>query len=154
MTVMDEINAKPSNNGKDALGRFAPGHKLARGNPHAKRVHRNRSIFLRAITEEDMQQITAALVRKAKTGDVQAITTAFNYALGKPSDEHSADERAKLVQMFLNQVNNVTVVQAEPQRMRGESSADTAHDQRTNEAEQMQAKQHTPSAQTEPPEPR
>jgi hypothetical protein len=101
MTLMD----LPTTNGKDATGRFLPGHKYAKGNPLAKYVQRNRSILLKNAKPQDILGIFNALVAKAKEGDVSAAKEVFDRVLGKPADDVSRDDQAKVIQMFLTQVN-------------------------------------------------
>jgi hypothetical protein len=43
-------------NGRDASGRFAPGTKLGRGNPHNRRRAALRTAFLSVATEERMKE--------------------------------------------------------------------------------------------------
>lgn len=71
-------------NGRDDRGRFAEGNRGGPGNPHAKRVAKLRSALLDAVTEDDLQAIIAALVRKAKGGDIMAAKILLDRVLGKP----------------------------------------------------------------------
>ena len=60
---------------RDTRGRFRPGNQAARGRsfPHAAQVSRLRSALLDAITEDDVRAVLAALVERARAGDVAAI---------------------------------------------------------------------------------
>lgn len=71
-------------NGRDARGRFMEGNPGGPGNPHAAQVGRLRSALLDAVTEDDMRQIVAALVEKAKGGSIQAARVLFDRVLGQP----------------------------------------------------------------------
>ena len=71
-------------NGRDARGRFAPGNRASRGNPHAKRVHRFKSLLLKAVTDADLRRIARMLVERATNGDVRAAVALFDRLFGKP----------------------------------------------------------------------
>ena len=72
--------------GRDGKGRFAAGNKLARGNPHARKVAALRSALLNAVTEDDMRAIISKLIEMAKGGDVHAIKELLTRTLGKPQE--------------------------------------------------------------------
>jgi len=71
-------------NGRDEHGRFTAGNAGGPGNPHAAQVGRLRSALLNAVTEDDIREVAAALVGKAKKGDVVAARVLFDRVLGKP----------------------------------------------------------------------
>jgi hypothetical protein len=77
---------KPSQNGRDQYGRFAPGNAGGPGNPHGGTVERLRHALLGAVTEADLQAIGAALVAQAKAGDLPAVKELLNRVLGRPTD--------------------------------------------------------------------
>jgi len=70
--------------GRSESGRFAPGNSFARGNPHAQRVGALRSALLDAVTEDDVREVLAALIREAKDGNVAAMREFFSRVLGQP----------------------------------------------------------------------
>ena len=72
-----------SSTGRDAKGRFAPGNKAAKGNPHAKRVQDIRAAMLDTVTYKDVCDIVRSLIDKAKGGDVQAAREVLDRSLGK-----------------------------------------------------------------------
>mgnify|MGYP006273182639 CR=1 len=72
-----------STTGRDAKGRFAPGNKAAKGNPHAKRVQDIRGAMLDTVTYKDVRDIVRSLIDKAKGGDVQAAREVLDRSLGK-----------------------------------------------------------------------
>ena len=77
----------PSNgsNGRDpATGRFLAGNAGGLGNPLAAKVHRLRTALVDAVSEDDLQEVIASLVDKAKSGDVQAAKVLFERTLGPP----------------------------------------------------------------------
>jgi len=94
----------PSSNGANGLregnGRFATGNPGGPGNPFARRVAALRSAMLTAVTENDVQEIVAALVQQAKAGDVVAAREILNRLIGKPSDTVDPD-RVELDEMQL-----------------------------------------------------
>ena len=71
-------------NGRGGNGRFAPGNKLAKGNPFARRVARLRSALLKAVSPADLREVVAALLRQAKAGDVPATRELLQRLLGPP----------------------------------------------------------------------
>src|SRR4051812_46143730 len=71
-------------NGRGKGGRFGPGNKYARGNPHARRVARLRAELLRAITPADVRDVALALLNQAKAGDVAAAKELLQRLLGPP----------------------------------------------------------------------
>jgi hypothetical protein len=73
----------PFGDGRDSRGRFAPGNSGGPGNPHAKRVGTLRAALLDAVTPEDIAAVTAALVEKARSGDVMAAREILDRCLGK-----------------------------------------------------------------------
>ncbi len=74
------------NGGRDDIGRFAPGNRLAagHGNPLARRVARLRSELLRASTPDRMRAGVEALWDKFAAGDVAAGKLIMAYCLGEP----------------------------------------------------------------------
>ena len=86
--------------GRDGKGRFTAGNKLAKGNPHAKRVAALRSALLDAVTEEDMRAVIAKLVEMAKGGDVHAIKELLNRTLGKPQEADLVERLERLEELL------------------------------------------------------
>jgi hypothetical protein len=70
--------------GRDQRGRFTPGNRGGTGNPFARQVAALRKAFLQGVTPEDLAAIAAALLAKAKEGDVAAAKLVLAYAIGKP----------------------------------------------------------------------
>jgi len=71
-------------NGRDGLGRFKLGNKIAHGNPEAQRIGKLRSKLIRAVTEKDIAEVVAGLVQKAKSGDIAAAKLLLDRVLGPP----------------------------------------------------------------------
>jgi len=65
--------------GHDHKGRFTAGNKCSRG----RKVTELRRALLDAVTPEDIKEIVAAVVAKAKQGDMQAITLLLDRCIGK-----------------------------------------------------------------------
>jgi len=78
-------------------GRFAPGNSGGPGNPSARAVGQLRAALLASVTEEDIRQIVAALVLKAKAGDIAAAKEVLDRTLGKPV-EADLIERLQLLE--------------------------------------------------------
>ena len=70
--------------GRTANGQFAPGNACGRGNPQARRVARLRSELLRAVTPQDLREVVAALLAKAKAGEIAAVKELLQRLLGPP----------------------------------------------------------------------
>src|SRR5262245_43562264 len=75
---------KPVGNGRSEGGRFGAGNSFAKGNPLNQRVQKLRCALLRSLTSKDVRDVAAALLKKARKGDVQAAKELFDRALGKP----------------------------------------------------------------------
>ena len=71
----------PSPNGSN--GRFAKGNAGGPGNPYARRVARLRGLLLDAVTDEDLKAIVAALVGKARAGDLAAAREVLTRTIGR-----------------------------------------------------------------------
>jgi hypothetical protein len=73
------------NDGRDENGRFTQGNPGGPGNPFARQVAALRSALLACITPDDILEIMAALLLKAKTGDLAAARLVLAYTVGKPA---------------------------------------------------------------------
>ncbi len=65
--------------GHDSRGRFKAGNKCSRG----RKVTELRRALLDAVSTEDIKAIVAAVVEKAKQGDLQAISLLLDRCIGK-----------------------------------------------------------------------
>ena len=77
---------KPSPNGENGRagnGRFTKGNAGGPGNPHGQRVAALRAALLDAVTEVDLRQVVAKLVKLAKGGDLAAVRELFDRLFGK-----------------------------------------------------------------------
>ncbi len=93
-TPAPEPTAAP---GRDTRGRFTAGNGGGPGNPFARQVAALRAALVAAVAPDDMAAIAAALVERAKGGDVAAARLVLSYLLGKPAppvdpDRLDADE--------------------------------------------------------------
>ncbi len=79
--------AKPqaTHGGRDRHGRFAEGNAGGPGNPFARQVAALRVALLRAVTEQDLDDVARELVRQAKEGNLAAARLLLSYTLGKPA---------------------------------------------------------------------
>lgn len=97
---------KPSPNGTDgrlANGRFAPGNKLGRGNPHGQLVNELRAAMLEAIAPADIRAAVSALVREAHAGNIAAIKELLDRTVGKEPLVITADvQQAGPTMIFYN----------------------------------------------------
>ena len=94
-----------SDNGNhDGNGRFTAGNVAGAGNPHARRVGRLRSLLLEAVGEDDLKAIVAAMVERAKGGDLAAAREVLDRCVGKAGKVEQADpDRLDLDERALDQ---------------------------------------------------
>lgn len=70
--------------GRGADGKFAKGNKGGPGNPFNRQVAALRKALLDRVTAEDIEEVLAVLLIKAKSGDLAAIKLLLSYTIGKP----------------------------------------------------------------------
>ena len=70
--------------GRDARGRFAPGNRLGRGNPHARQTAAWREALVTAVTPANIATVIKRLVTAAEAGEPWAIRELLDRCLGKP----------------------------------------------------------------------
>ena len=93
-------------NGRAADGKFAAGNACGKGNPFGRRLAAMRQAVLDAVSEDDVQEIMAMLVRRAKEGDVAAAKLVLQYAVGKPAPAPEPD-RVEIDEWKLRQQGGV-----------------------------------------------
>jgi hypothetical protein len=79
----ESADAAPDS-GRTADGRFTRNNKGGPGNPFNRQVAALRRALLARVTAEDIEEIVAVLLIKAKSGDLAAIKLLLSYSLGKP----------------------------------------------------------------------
>jgi hypothetical protein len=79
---MSKQPLSPVGDGRDRKGRFAPGNKLATGNPHARQVGALRSALLNTVKPADIREVVQKLVELAKAGDLVAARLLLERCLG------------------------------------------------------------------------
>jgi hypothetical protein len=109
----------PPGGGKDpATGRFLPGNKCGRGNPHYRQLAANRTAFLEAVGPEQVRALAARLLARALEGDTDAARLVLAYAVGRPqpaADPDGADtDEWRLVGQGLSLVDLGAVVDKHP----------------------------------------
>jgi hypothetical protein len=72
-------------------GRFAPGNRCGRGNPHARRQADLRAALAGAVGPDRLRKITARMADMAEAGDLEACKLLFDYLLGKPGPAPDPD---------------------------------------------------------------
>jgi len=92
------IGETPSTN-----GRFKKGNPGGPGNPFAGKVQQFRLAMLEAVTSADLRKVMAALVKKAKAGDVSAIRETLDRLLGKAMDAPDILERIVKLEEILKE---------------------------------------------------
>ena len=78
--------------GRDEAGRFSKNNKGGPGNPFARQVAALRKAMLEGVTDEDMKEIMAKAVERAKQGDAQARKFVASYTIGKPATPPEPDK--------------------------------------------------------------
>src|SRR5262245_62495021 len=81
----------PPADGHDARGRFAPGNGGGPGNPFARKTAALRRAMLDAVSDQDMAEVTAAVLGKAKGGDLGAAKLLYQYTVGRPRPAQDPD---------------------------------------------------------------
>ncbi len=84
-------------NGRTESGTFAPGNRLARGNPYNRRMAAYRRAMATALTPEMIGGVIKAMVREALKGDVAAGKLVLAYACGLPKVDISISGTSDLV---------------------------------------------------------
>jgi hypothetical protein len=71
--------------GKDpATGRFLPGNKSGRGDPHYRLLAAKRTAFPAAVEPDQVKALAAYLFKRAMAGDADAAQMVLAYAVGRP----------------------------------------------------------------------
>lgn len=71
---------------------FAKGNKGGPGNPNARKVALIRNQIIEAVSEDDLREIIQALIKKAKSGDMQATKEILTRLIGKPVETTHPDQ--------------------------------------------------------------
>lgn len=74
----------PSTNGRNGRGQFAKGNPGGPGNPNPRRTAALRKALLSCVTTDDIRAVVAALITKAKAGDLPAIRELLDRTIGRP----------------------------------------------------------------------
>lgn len=86
-------------------GRFLPGNPGGPGNPYARHVAALRRALFDALTPDDVADVVAGLLRKARRGDVRAAELIFRYSIGEPAAAPAPDFAA----MGLDEADLLTI---------------------------------------------
>jgi len=81
----------PENTDRDHRGRFVRNNRGGPGNPFARKVAALRAALLASVTDQDIQEVRAALLLEAKKGNVAAARLFLAYTVGKPADTVNPD---------------------------------------------------------------
>jgi hypothetical protein len=79
-------------NGRDQRGRFVKGNPGGPGDPFNRKVAALRAALLAAVTEQDVQDVLAAMREKAKKGSEAAAKLYLAYTVGRPADTVNPDD--------------------------------------------------------------
>ena len=95
---MIDLIETPSTNGsngdRDSQGRFAKGNSGGPGNPYGRSVAKWRELFQEAVTDQDFREIIAAMVQKAKEGDMVAAREVLNRLAGRPAEAMDPERKS------------------------------------------------------------
>ena len=80
---MTSVPSPAAPDGRDDRGRFTTGNSFGKGCPTRRRAAAARRALLEVL-HDDLPHVVAALVERARTGDVAAIRTLFERAMGQP----------------------------------------------------------------------
>jgi hypothetical protein len=88
--------AAKNTGGRDDKGRFIPGNPGGPGNPFARKTAAFRTAFVNAVTQKDFEEVTRAVIERAKKGDMTAAKLFYSYTMGtsdKPKDPDTLDQK-------------------------------------------------------------
>ena len=87
--------------GRGKNGQFAEGNRLSVGNKSNtnEKARELKKALFEAVSIEDMKDIAANLVEKAKGGDTPSIKELFDRLLGRPLQTHEIDVEVKTYTM-------------------------------------------------------
>ncbi len=98
------MNDQPSlngNNGRGPNGRFIPGNKLGKGNPHGRAVNQLRTVLFEVVTPQRFRKAVDAVLTKAERGDRQALSDLCDRMLGRPATHDLASRVEALEEQLL-----------------------------------------------------
>ena len=78
---------------RDSRGRFAAGNRAAIG--HGTRSRDNLFTFRDCVTDDDVRELAAVLLAKARAGDITAIKLLLTYCLPQPTILFSIEEKRR-----------------------------------------------------------
>ena len=107
--LTDPSTDRPDDDGRDSRGRFAPGNTASRGNPHARRVAKLRSILLEAVTDDDFRAVARKLIELARSGDLKAIKELLDRTLGRPTEADLLERISQLEQTLQDSLKSSDV---------------------------------------------
>jgi hypothetical protein len=96
---MSHTSLQSSPTTHDEHGYFAAGNRGGPGNPCCRQVAALRAGLLAAVTQQDIQDVIAALLVQAQKGNVAAARLFLAYTIGKPADSGRAAVNAAQEQM-------------------------------------------------------
>lgn len=102
---LQSMESEPSTsegNGRDHGGRFAAGNRLAKGNPHAKRVAKLRAVLFRAADPAAMLRAARKIMQQAEGGDLAAFREILDRTVGK-TIASDVEERLTRLEQLLEQ---------------------------------------------------
>jgi hypothetical protein len=86
--------------GRTPGGKFAPGNRLAKGNPNNRRAQQLRNAYIDAVTPEDMREVAVAVAKVAKGGDVAAAKELCDRVIGRPVQQDLLERLERLEELF------------------------------------------------------
>jgi hypothetical protein len=90
-------------NGRGAGGRFLPGNRHGKGNPHARQHAALREAMLSAVTVDDVHAVVRGLIEQARQGNVPAARELLDRVLGRPAPAPEEQPQAFCLHCHLTQ---------------------------------------------------
>lgn len=73
-------------------GRFAPGNKCGKGNPHVRKLSAMRQAFAEVIDESRLRNLAENIYQRSLAGDMVAAKLLMSYVVGKPVEAVNPDK--------------------------------------------------------------
>ena len=93
--MTEKTKTKAKTRGRDSSGRFAKGNSLSPGRPRRDTEREYLAAFQRALSAEDLEAVTKAILESAKKGNVAACRVIFEYAIGRPAERIAFEPEAE-----------------------------------------------------------
>jgi hypothetical protein len=86
----------PAGDGRGSNGRFLPGNKAGKGNPHNQKAQAIRAALFDAVDPQDIRAAVLAVMEMAKAGDLRALAEVLDRTIGRPIPQDVEERLAAL----------------------------------------------------------